>query len=435
MDKYQNYMDSAEPSTEFKQKLKGLSTPKKAPVWQKYGAMAAALVLVLGLGTWGLARRAMNDVGEIGEPVPEIGEVVAPIPEPDPMPDTQTQITTEGYEVIQGESVSYYMLPYIEYGQVSEDAKVDLALPVGVYRRDLTREELAALLDGESNLTQHLNWGDYELYAFAMLNRDGSLWQLHVEGRKGDSGYEHFALEIQPGAIPATCIVYPESAVNRIWGEEVIADGHDGKNGSARRVAFLHGDYGYRFEIYGADREAIEDITARTVRFFVLDCAPYFVPDGNSEGYTGGNMGEESTLPHDPSAGQPTETVEPDAPVPTPPPVEEWGIRISAEDVSSTGLTLVLERTAEGPQAMTGEPFRLERWSDGAWLELDTVPYEGEGVLVWTDIGWLFPDEAGGRYEHSVDWTLLYGELAPGQYRMAKDVSGAELWAEFELEE
>lgn len=325
MDKYQKYMDSAEPSAEFQKKLKGMTAPKKAPVWQRYGAMAAALALVIGLGGWGISKLpGRNDVGEIGEPVPEIGEVVAPVPRPDPMPDITPQ--AGGYEVSNGESVSWYMLPYIEYGQVPVDAKLDIALPVGVYRRDLTRGELAALLDGENNLIQHLNWGSYELYAFAMLNRDGSLWQLHVEGRKGDSGYEHFTLEIQPEAIPATCVVYPESAVNQIWGEEVIADGHEGKNGSSRRVAFLHGDYGYRFEIVGTDVGEMEDITARTVRFFVLDCAPYFVSEDSSEGYTGGNIGEESTLPYDPSAGQPMETEEPMKtmePVPTPPPVED----------------------------------------------------------------------------------------------------------------
>ena len=430
MDKYQNYMDSAEPSAEFKRKLKELSAPKKAPAWQRHGAMAAALVVVIGLGAWGLIPRLTDDVGEIGEPVPEIGEVVAPPPRPDPI-DITTQ-TVDGYEVVNGESVSWYMLPYIKYGQVTQGTEADVALPVGVYRRDLTREELAALLDGESNLSRHLNWGGYELYAFAMLNRDGSLWQLYISGHKGDSGYEHFQLQIRPGGLPVACCVYPESEVNEVWGVKVSADGHDGENASSRRLSFLHGDYGYRFEIVGTDAGEVEEIAARTARFFILNCAPYFVSEGNAEGYTGG---EQNTLPYDPSAGQPAETVEPDAPVPTPPPAEEWGVRMSAEDVTTTGLTLVLERTAEGYECMTGEPFRLERWADGTWLELDTVPYEGEGELVWTDIGWLFPDEAGGRYEHPVSWTLLYGELAPGRYRMVKDVSGAELYAEFEVAE
>lgn len=425
MDKYQKYMDQAETSAEFKEKLKGMHATKKAPAWQRYGALAAALALVIGLGSWGLSRRDGQELGDpTTENVPEIGEVVAPIPRPDPMPDITPQ--AGGYEVVHGESVSWYMLPYIEYGQVPVDAKVDIALPVGVYRRDLTREELAALLDGETNLTQHLNWGGYELYAFAMLNRDGFLWQLHVEGRKGDSGYEHFTLEIQPGAIPATCVVYPESAVNQIWGEEVIADGHDGKNGSSRRVAFLHGDYGYRFEIVGTDVGEMEDITARTVRFFVLDCCPYFAPGGDSEGV--------STMPYDPSEGntaaeQPAATAEP-----TPPPTE-GNVRLSAEDVTPTGLTLVLERTAAGGQYMTGTPFTLERWETDRWVELTVIPYEGEGVLAWTDIGWLFPEEVGGRYEHAVSWSLRYGELTSGRYRMVKDVSGMALYAEFEITE
>jgi len=429
MDKYQKYMDLAEPSAEFREKLKGLSAPKKSPVWQRYGAMAAALALVIGLGGWGLSRLPGEELGEeIVQPAPEIGEVVAPVPRPMTRPDITPQIT-EGYEVTNGETVSYYMLPYIRYGQVTPSDSKAAAPPVGVYRRDLTREELAALLDGESNLTHHLNWGDYELYAFALLNRDGSLWQLYLGGSKGDTGLEHFSLEIRPGAIPPSCEVYMESVTNEVWGTEVTADGYDGGIASSRRLSFLHGDYGYRFEVTGTDVEAIEEMASRAVRFFMLNCCPYFAPEGNAE---------MNTMPYDPASGveQPAETAEP-TPVPTPVPGEELGVRLSAEDVTATGLTLVLERTAEGHECMTGTPFHLERREDGCWVEVEIIPYEGEGVLAWTDIGWLFPDEVGGRYEHSVGWSLLYGELVSGQYRMAKEVSAPGgktiLYAEFEI--
>jgi hypothetical protein len=279
--------------------------------------MAAALALVIGLGSWGIGRLSTQDAGELGRPVPETGEVVAPVPEPWPTANTQI---TGGYEVVDGEMVGYYMLPYIKYGQVAQETEADVALPVGVYRRDLTREELAALLDGEQNLSQHLNWGDYELYAFAMLNRDGSLWQLYIGGHKGDSGYEHFQLQIRPGGLPVACCVCPESEVNEIWGVQVSADGHDGEHASSRRLSFLHGDYGYRFEITGVNADEAEDIASRTARFFILGCCPYFAPAGDSEGYTGGSIGENTTLPYDPSAGQPTETMEP---APTPPSAED----------------------------------------------------------------------------------------------------------------
>lgn len=427
MDKYQKYMDQAETSAEFKEKMKGLHARSKAPAWQRYGALAAALALVIGLGSWGLSRRDGQELGDPAtENVPEIGEVVAPVPEPWPMPDIQTQ-TTNGYEVVHGESVSYYMLPYIKYGQITQETEADVALPVGVYRRDLTREELTALLDGEDTLTQHLNWGGYELYAFAMLNRDGSLWQLYIGGSKGDSGYEHFELQIRPGALPVSCLVYMDGGeVNEIWGTEVTAEAHDGENASSRRLSFFHGDYGYRFEIVGTDREAVEDIASRTARFFILNCCPYFAPEGDSE--------DVSTMPYDPSEGntaaeQPAATAEP-----TPPPTE-GNVRLSAEDVTPTGLTLVLERTAAGGQYMTGTPFTLERWETDRWVELTVIPYEGEGVLAWTDIGWLFPEEVGGRYEHAVSWSLRYGELTSGRYRMVKDVSGMEMYAEFEITE
>ena len=84
---------------------------------------------------------------------------------------------------------------------------------------------------------------------------------------------------------------------------------------------------------------------------------------------------------------------------------------------------------------MTGTPFTLERWETDRWVELTVIPYEGEGVLAWTDIGWLFPEEVGGRYEHAVSWSLRYGELTSGRYRMVKDVSGMALYAEFEITE
>ena len=320
MDKYQKYMDQAETSAEFKEKMKGLHARSKAPAWQRYGALAAALALVIGLGSWGLSRRDGQELGDPAtENVPEIGEVVAPVPEPWPMPDIQTQ-TTNGYEVVHGESVSYYMLPYIKYGQITQETEADVALPVGVYRRDLTREELTALLDGEDTLTQHLNWGGYELYAFAMLNRDGSLWQLYIGGSKGDSGYEHFELQIRPGALPVSCLVYMDGGeVNEIWGTEVTAEAHDGEKASSRRLSFLHEDYGYRFEIVGTDAGEVEDIASRTARFFILNCCPYFAPTGNSECYTGGSVDGENTLPYDPAGGNTGEEQPAATAAPTPP--------------------------------------------------------------------------------------------------------------------
>ena len=128
-------------------------------------------------------------------------------------------------------------------------------------------------------------------------------------GGAGEDG--HFELQISPGEIPAGCLVHGGGAVSEVWGTSVEAVAYDGERSAVREVTFLHGGYGYRFVIHGADKLAVEDITARTVRFFVLGCAPYFVSDADSEAYTGGEM---NTLPYDPTE----ETAEP-----TPPPAGE----------------------------------------------------------------------------------------------------------------
>ena len=56
MRNYKKYMDGVEVSPELHERLSHL-TPAKGPApWKKYGAMAAALVLVVGAGALGLIR-------------------------------------------------------------------------------------------------------------------------------------------------------------------------------------------------------------------------------------------------------------------------------------------------------------------------------------------------------------------------------------------
>lgn len=314
MDKYKKYMDSVEASHQFKDQLKELDRPKKAAVWQKYGAMAAALVLVLGLGALGIVHFSpQTELGEEmqGKPATEIMPEPMPIPSGGPVewaPDTPIM---GGYEVRDGEVASYYMLPKIEYGQMDELVQADTALPVGVYRRDLTQEELFALFGGEQCLSAHLNWSGYEVYAFAMLNRDGSLWQLYVGGSKGDTGYEHFALEVAPGRLPVSCCVYEQSVPNMIFGKEVMAESHDGANASYRRVSFMNETYGYRFEVTGVDVGAIEEMASRAVTFIcTIDGMQLTNPQAGSEGERQPeptlqpNLGDEMSTPaYDPTIG------------------------------------------------------------------------------------------------------------------------------------
>ena len=89
MKKYKEYMDGVTVSDTLHEKLRHLEQPKKKPqVWKKYGAMAAALVLVLGLGGWGLSRRENPEIGhEMAEgPVASMPAIIEITTEPAPVP-------------------------------------------------------------------------------------------------------------------------------------------------------------------------------------------------------------------------------------------------------------------------------------------------------------------------------------------------------------
>ena len=325
MKKYEEYMDDVSVSDTLHEKLKHLEPAKKQPVWQRYAAVAAAVVLVLGLGAFGLTRNrdALLNSNELGQPEiglsePAIGQqepaetgepAVAPVPVP--LPNSPGMEMMGGYEVQYGEgenaTVAYYYLPLIRYGEVQNEVTADIALPVGVYRRDLTDDELLALLGGETNLVSHLNWAGYEVSAYAMLNRDGSLWLLGIHGSKGDTGLEYFSLEVSPDQLPPSCLHYAQGELNNVWEREVYAECHDGDAASSRRVSFMDRGYGYRFEITGADKGTITDLVSRMVRFIIVgDGLTFEAPSDTAVN------SETSTLPYDPSAEpMPTPTVEP----------------------------------------------------------------------------------------------------------------------------
>lgn len=317
MKKYKEYMDGVTVSDTLHEKLKQLEEPKKKPAaWKKYGAMAAALVLVLGLGGWGLSRMGGPELGHTAEgPVdstPAIGESVTEpgVAPPAPMPNSPGMEMMGGYEVNYGEAVAYYMLPAINYGEVETQADVSLALPVGAEFRDLTEEEIEALFRGETNLTEHLDWETYEISAYAVLWPDGSMWMLCVNGTRGDTGLEHFSLEVSPGQLPPSCVLYTQSELNNIWERDVYAERYDGDIASSRRVSFMDRTYGYRFEITGFEAGEIEELASRLVRFVIAGGGLQFAPD-SAEPIEPSGGDEMSTPAYEPPDPVSTPTLEP----------------------------------------------------------------------------------------------------------------------------
>lgn len=299
MKKYTEYMDGIRASDTLHQRLLGLEASNKRPIpWKRYGAMAAALALVLGLGGYRLSRGGWEALVENFRPdaqpeiepagpvsIPEIGDEAPDIALVEPGDVEMTGMKTlGGYEIPQGGLVSYHILPYIEYG--ISDTRSELALdwdvPRGCTRRDLTQADFAALFGGEENLSLHLDWGGYTLTGWAAWYEDGSLWGVYINGEKIPVGLppsasyprpnERFEFAFVTGdQYPPTCIVYPDGVVNEVWDVPVTAWGCDGPSSCDRRVEFLSGGCGYRFDLTAADREQAELLVSRLTRWIVLE--------------------------------------------------------------------------------------------------------------------------------------------------------------------
>ena len=284
MKKYKEYMDGVEVSPELHERLTHLVPDRRQAPWKKYGALAAALVLVVGAGAFGLSR--LGDVGtgpataELAEEEPDIAVVT----DPAGLPDGQAQ-TSGGYEVTEGEVVSYYMLPYIAYGEgdASSPSLMDFAYnaPEGSTQREVTAADVAALAGGQSVLTDHLDWAGFTWSGMMIVNEDGSLWHMYLWGEREDMV---ISLDVLSGdELPANCIVTEADTVTDVFGIQV--KGYKGgiygladEEGStilwlpeSRTVEFVANGAGYRFQVYGREGqgEAVELLVSRFVRLAV----------------------------------------------------------------------------------------------------------------------------------------------------------------------
>lgn len=97
-----------------------------------------------------------------------------------------------------------------------------------------------------------------------------------------------------------------------------------------------------------------------------------------------------------------------------------WGVTLTARDVTDSGLTLVCRQSGGKPsgELLTGQHYTLEVWQDDSWQPVGMLP--GLGDVVWTTEGWMIPK--GQTVEWEMNWTRLYGQLESGQYRVGKTI-------------
>lgn len=98
----------------------------------------------------------------------------------------------------------------------------------------------------------------------------------------------------------------------------------------------------------------------------------------------------------------------------------DWGIVLSAENVTASGLTLRCTQSGGEPtgELSTGSYYVLEQKADADWVPVELAPHEGD--IAWTMEAWIIP--MNGDVTWDVDWTWLYGTLPEGSYRIGKNV-------------
>lgn len=117
----------------------------------------------------------------------------------------------------------------------------------------------------------------------------------------------------------------------------------------------------------------------------------------------------------------------------------DWGLTLSAKDVTPSGLTLICTQSGGEPtgELMTGEDYYLTVWKKEHWRMVVPV-IENYG---WNSLAHWISKDADTEFE--IDWKWLYGELEPGTYRLVKefmdfrktaDYDKAAYWVEFVIE-
>lgn len=101
--------------------------------------------------------------------------------------------------------------------------------------------------------------------------------------------------------------------------------------------------------------------------------------------------------------------------------ISEIGLYVTLKKISPTGATLVFNQydaDAATGDLQYGNEFSVEVLKDGKW----------ESAPIVVDVNYAFDAvayvmKAGESSEQELNWEWLYGELAPGEYRIRKKIS------------
>ena len=90
---------------------------------------------------------------------------------------------------------------------------------------------------------------------------------------------------------------------------------------------------------------------------------------------------------------------------------------------------MIVITDTSGKNYTYGEEYRIDKYSDGKWEEVDVVV---DGNYGWNSIGYHVDDNK--ELDLDINWKWLYGSLDKGKYRIVKSVNNKYFSVEFMID-
>ncbi len=259
MRRYVNYLNTVEPAPGLTERLHDLNPRKTRPPLAVACGVAAALAA--GLGFVLALRFAPAPIvkGPAASGTQELGKQdIAPVP---PGHEPPLGTLPEGYEISEGETVTYIILPHLEVGDATglPTVAMDYTLcPPGGYERTLTEGDAAALF-GTALYREHLGIpASAALSGHVFFSPQDEASGLILYWTEGDM--TRACCEVLRGGNVPSCVVCPDLyGVTEIDGVQVTTLA---LSDSIEVKLFANG-FGWKATLYGDDRATL---AARFVR-------------------------------------------------------------------------------------------------------------------------------------------------------------------------
>ena len=110
----------------------------------------------------------------------------------------------------------------------------------------------------------------------------------------------------------------------------------------------------------------------------------------------------------------------------------DWGVALSADNVTSKGLTIVCYQSGgeNVAQLHTGTYYVLQKLESEMWVDVEYLPQEYD--VGWTMEALVIEKESATFWK--INWEWLYGELPAGEYRIGKVITNFRATGDYDEE-